>query len=76
MASGIINTDAFIKELGSKLNESMTKAAEPIIQRALQDIEVEMRKQLANNLIGFIDSNMSFERFGSDIRILISQPKR
>lgn len=61
------------KSLVSELNRQMLEAAEPIIQEALKRIEREMRQALAARLIGLIESNMSFERYGTDLRIVIKQ---
>lgn len=61
------------KSLVSELNQQMLEAAEPIIQEALKRIEREMRQALAARLIGLIESNMSVERYGMDLRIVIKQ---
>lgn len=61
------------KSLVIELNRQMLEAAEPIIQEALKRIEREMRQALAARLIGLIESNMYFERHGTDLRIVIKQ---
>lgn len=61
------------KSLVIELNRQMLEAAEPIIQEALKRIEREMRQALAARLIGLIESNMSVERYGTDLRIVIKQ---
>lgn len=61
------------KSLVIELNRQMLEAAEPIIQEALKRIEREMRQALAARLIGLIESNMYFERYGTDLRIVIKQ---
>ena len=74
MAS-LINSTSFREQLLPTLNEAMLEAAEPIVIKALKDIEIRMRKQLASNLISFIDKSFSMETFGNEIRIIIKQEK-
>lgn len=67
------NHPALLKSLMEALNSEMTLAAEPFIQNSLKEIENEMRKKLASMLIAYIDKNLSIERVGADLRIIIKQ---
>lgn len=40
-----------------QINAAMIKAAEPIIQAALVDVEKQMRATLANHILGRIDQS-------------------
>ena len=67
--------DMMAKTITEAVNESMLASAEPFIEKALKDIEIEMRKTCASRLIGLIESNLSIDRFGTDIRVTIRQVK-
>ena len=69
----IINPKAFEESMLVPLNNAMLEAAEPIVQKALKEMEVRMRKQLASNLISFITQNFSVESFQDQILIKIQQ---
>ena len=69
----IINPKAFEESMLVPLNNAMLEAAEPIVQKALKEMEVRMRKQLASNLISFITQNFSVESFQDQILIRIQQ---
>ena len=69
----IINPKAFEESMLVPLNNAMLEAAEPIVQKALKEMEVRMRKQLASNLISFISQNFSVESFQDQILIRIQQ---
>jgi len=53
------------------LNKRMLEEAEPIIQETLKDIELKMRKNLAANLIQFMENNydIEFDRQNINIRV-------
>lgn len=72
MAQSFINNEVFKQYMIKKVNEELLIAAEPILQESLKKIEVEMRKQLATNLISLVEHSFSFERYGTDIRIIVS----
>jgi hypothetical protein len=73
MMPDLINHDAFKVHLLQSVNEAMKEAAEPVIEKALKEIEITMRETLAQKLISMIDSNISMERYGTDLRITIRQ---
>lgn len=54
-----------------QLNEQMIEVAEPILQKALLDIELKMREKLGATIIQYIDSAMDIERMGTNLRITI-----
>jgi len=68
-----INEEAFIDVIKDSMNAEMTKAAEPVIQKALKEIEAEMRAKLGAMLIATINNDYQIERFGSDLRIVVKQ---
>lgn len=57
----LVNQDAFLKMFGEELNGAMLKAAEPLIQKTLADIEKKMRETLAAKLIGVVKNDYSIE---------------
>lgn len=69
----IINQDVFLEHLKKKINVSMVGAAEPIIQKALEDIESEMRQKLASIVVSLIKVDFNCERSGKDLKILVKQ---
>ena len=73
MSTELLNLDGFKSMFYAGLNSAMMEAAEPIIEKALDEIEVAMRERLGQKLIGVIDSDFSMERMGTDIRIIIKQ---
>ena len=73
MSTSLINVDQFTKILFKELNADMTAAAEPILKKALAEIEKKMREELAQKLISFIQNDFAVERMGHDIRILVKQ---
>ena len=73
MMATYINEEEFVKFFSQHINKAMMKAAKPLIKKALEEIEIEMRKELGAYLIGFMDSNMVAERMGVDLRIILKQ---
>ena len=69
--SGMIDHDKFAAEFGVILKEKMLEAAQPILDKAMKDVEYELRKSLGGFVIGFIESSYSVERYGSEIRISV-----
>lgn len=61
--------------IGARLTESIKLAAEPILQKALKDMEKVMREKLATTIISMIDQEFDVARMGQDIRILIRHNK-
>lgn len=74
MAS-IFNEENLLAEIAMKVNQEMMKAAEPIIQKAIEDAEKDMRKQLGAMLIGLINQSFSMTRHGTIIEIRLDQGK-
>ena len=72
--TSLINQDVFLAQLHKKLNAEMLAAAEPLIKKAIEDIEAEMRRQLAQMLISVVEQSFAIERFGTDIRIIVKRP--
>lgn len=63
---------SLLSDFSVVLREQMLKAAEPIIQKALADVEKEMRQRLAEMIVGTIRHSYSAERFGTDLRITVA----
>lgn len=80
MASTILNTDVLMLKIREAMNKEMAAAAEPIIQKALdeakKEIEVAMRKKMGSMLIAVIDNNFRMERMGTDLHIIVHQEKK
>lgn len=74
MAS-IFNDQAFHALLGRELHGGMLKAAEPIVQKALQDAETAIRKQVAAMVVGMVESSYSLEREGRLLTIRVQLGK-
>lgn len=58
----IINTDAFLNQLQAGLHAEMMAAAEPLLEKALDQMRAEMRKRLAAMLVGYLETTYSVER--------------
>ena len=71
-----LNPKNLVVTLGNAVNNAMLEAAEPEVQKALKNIEVAMRKELARNLIASIDHSFSVEAFQDNILIRIKQDKQ
>lgn len=67
----LVSAQVLAEHLGKTLREGMLKAAEPIVQRALKDVEQEMRNQLAAMIAGQLEHGYSMERFGQELRISV-----
>lgn len=72
MASTWINSDNMLAALQKQMNAEMMAAAEPVIKKAVEDAEKEMRKQLGAMVIALIEQSFSIERHGNDLRILVT----
>ncbi len=69
----IISKEYVEKMLFDEINKQMKEAAEPVLQRALAEIEKQMRERMARMLIAHIESDFSVERMGADLRITVRQ---
>lgn len=69
----IVNEQALHALLKEKLNQDMLAAAEPIIQKALADIEHEMRRAIVPRLVSMIEANVDLYRDNRDLVIRIRQ---
>jgi hypothetical protein len=69
----IFNVEELSKQLLTHLNQEMKEAAEPILKKALVDIENIMREKMAQRCISIIQNDFSIERMGNDIRIMVKQ---
>ncbi len=75
----LINKEYFHKQLLAQLNAGMKEAAEPVIEKALDDIEKEMRKKLGAMVVSFLDGYLEIERMGhgacqDSCHLIVSKP--
>lgn len=59
MASTWINADNMMRDLMAQMNKEMQAAAEPVIRKAVEEAEREMRKRLSAMFVALIDSSGS-----------------
>jgi formate dehydrogenase maturation protein FdhE len=71
MAESWINQDAMLRSLMANLNAEMQKAAEPVLRKAVEEAEREMRKRLGALVVGLLEHEFSVERFGHELRITV-----
>jgi len=67
----MINIESFKKNLGVTLTKEMLEAAEPILQKALSDMEHAMRKDLARMVTGMIESSYDISQNGTLLLIRV-----
>lgn len=67
--STIINMDVALANLQAEINSQIAEAVEPIIQKAVQEAEVVIRKRVGEMVVGMIQSDYSIERMGNMLRI-------
>lgn len=60
-------------EIGITLKRIITQKAEPMIQKALGEMEQELREKVAEFAVGLIQNDYVIERLGTDLRILIRE---
>lgn len=72
MSYTLLNNDEVLKLLKEKMNREMIAAAQPIIEKALIDIEKAMRQKLGSLVISMLDESMDVDRKGTTLRILIT----
>lgn len=73
--SAYIDGPSFLRSLQEEMNRQMLAAAEPVIQKAVQEVERAMRQRLGAMVIGLIEKSVEVDRFGPDLRILVKQAK-
>lgn len=71
MATTWIDSGNMLLALKEQMNAEMMKAAEPVIRKAAEDAEKEMRKRLGAMFIAMIDKDFCMDRHDTDLRILI-----
>lgn len=73
ITGSLINQEALCLELGVALKHAIHKAAEPLIQEALAEIEARMRQRVAEFAIGTIKHQFDCRMFGDVVEIRIRQ---
>lgn len=66
-----INEDRLLEYLRHDCKERMIKAAEPVIQEAMKEVEARLREKLGSIVIGMLDSSINAFRDGRDLRITV-----
>lgn len=75
MASTWINSENMLAALQKQMNAEMVAAAEPVIKKAVEDAEKEMRKRLGAMFVALLDQGFSVEGFGTELRIIVKHDK-
>jgi len=65
------NAEAVQDNLLRKLGDELKDVAEPILQKAMQDMERAMRKRLAECVVGLIQTDYNLSRDGRDLHIKV-----
>jgi formate dehydrogenase maturation protein FdhE len=71
ITTSMINQDAMLRGLMEKMNAEMMAAAEPVIKKAAEDAEKEMRKRLGAMFVSLLEKSFSIERNQNELRILV-----
>ena len=75
MATQLINKDAFNEMFGKALNEEMMKAAEPLMKEFLDEMERQMRSNIAANLIKFMESDYDMQFDKNRLTIMLGKSR-
>ena len=70
----LIQQQTFLDMFGKELKAAMESAAEPIIKKAIADMEYKMRERMAANLIATIKTSLCVNTFGNEVQIIIKGP--
>jgi hypothetical protein len=70
-----VDGDKMLAVMKNQMNDEMMKAAEPVIKKAVEEAEKEMRRSLACMFIAIIDKGFSMDRYGDDLRILVKHER-
>ena len=70
-----INVENMMRDLRAQMNKELQEAAEPVIRKAVEDAEKEMRRRLGTMFVALLDHSFSMERFGDELRILVKHDK-
>lgn len=71
----LINTEVFLKEFQDRLNVAMIEEAEPIIQKALKEMETRMREVLATKIVQQIEGQYSVQMQTNQIVVRIGETR-
>ena len=70
----MINQDVFLAAMKAQINAAMIKAAEPIIQAALVEVEKEMRATLAKHILARIEQTVEIRTMSDRVVFEIRRP--
>lgn len=71
----MINAEDWFRGLAAHIQQEMIKAAEPLIEAALDEARKHMRKRVAEIAVGVIDHSYAMDRHGADLRIIVNLRK-
>jgi len=67
----LIDCDSFNRNLALSIGEQLKAAAEPLILKALQDVETHLRLRPAEMVCGMVQTEYNVQRDGRDLRITV-----
>jgi len=71
-STDIFDSVSFAKQIGTYLRTELMAVAEPVLQQALHDMEVEMRKRLAVAVLGMVDRSYDVRRMQDKLVITVN----
>lgn len=71
MAKTWINEENMLVALKDQMNAEMMAAAEPVIRKAVEEAEKEMRRKLAAMFVSLINQSFSIQRNATDLYIRV-----
>ena len=70
----LLNPEATLAGIKERINAELLDAAEPVVQRALADVEREMRKRLAVHLVALLDRSFEMHSASDRLTIVMNRP--
>lgn len=71
MAKTWINEENMLAGLKEQMNAELMAAAEPVIRKAVEEAEKEMRRKLATMFVSLINQSFSIQRNATDLYIRV-----
>ena len=59
------------QQIMKAMQDEINAVAEPIMARALEEIQAKMKQRLGSVTIGLMSRGFSLERFGDELRIVV-----
>lgn len=70
----ITETHQFLALLREQLQKTITEAAEPVIQAAIKDAEVQIRAAIGRHVLGILETSYRMETRGNTLSIEVLLP--